>query len=132
MTALATSAATAATAARPNFILILTDDQDLQLGGLDDMPHTRKALMDGGMTFGSGYTVNPICCPSRTALISGRYPHNLEEEIPAVGWCGDFTGHPLENHTFISALHDAGYMTSLSGKYHNEPPVHYTPNGCVF
>ena len=118
-----------ATAVRPNFVLILTDDQDTLLNGMVDMPAAQAAVVRGGRTFSSGYTVNPICCPSRTALISGRYPHNLEEEETSVGWCGDLASSGLDNRTWIAALHDAGYATALHGKYHNEPPTRYTPHG---
>jgi len=94
-----------------------------------DMPATQEALVAGGKQFVSGYTIDPICCPSRTALLSGRYPHNLEEEIPSVGWCGDFVGTASENATWVRALHDAGYATGLFGKYTNNEPLGYKPAG---
>ena len=115
--------------ARPNFVLLLTDDQDISLEGLSDMPALQELLVRGGRSFPSGYTVDPICCPSRTALISGRFPHNLEEENTSVGWCGDLASTGDDNRTWINALHEAGYATGLWGKYHNEPPTRYTPKG---
>ena len=127
--AFAACAASLAAAARPNMVILLTDDQDVLLGGVDDMPSVQEHLIRGGRSFTSGYTVNPICCPSRTALISGRYPHNLEEEETSVGWCGDLAADGGDNRTWIAALHDAGYATALHGKYHNEPPTAYTPRG---
>ena len=114
---------------RPNIILLLTDDQDVLLGGMNDMAAAKKFLIDEGMSFTAGYSVDPICCPSRTALISGRYPHNLEEEVPSVGWCGDLAADGLDNNTWIHALHEAGYATALHGKYHNQPPTAYIPRG---
>ena len=122
-------AAVASASPRPNFIFVLTDDQDLQLGGELDMPVLQREMVAGGMTFDAGYVTTPICCPSRTATMSGLYAHNLGDSDPRIGWCGDFTGYSLENETWINALHENGYTTSLSGKYHNSPPINYTPKG---
>jgi arylsulfatase A-like enzyme len=118
----------ASAASPPNIIFLLTDDQDVLLGGLDAMPFTRSFFVDGGRTYENGFVTTPICCPSRTTTLSGRYGHNLDEQ-GLKDWCGDFTRHPMENASWIAALHDAGYQTSFSGKYHNAPPTHYVPNG---
>ena len=112
----------------PNIVFILTDDQDVSLGGLDAMPFTQEFLVAGGMTFANGYVTTPICCPSRTSTLSGRYGHNLGEQ-GLHNWCGNFTGKPIENATWITALHDAGYKTGFSGKYHNSPPQGFVPKG---
>lgn len=110
-----------ASANAPSFIFVLTDDQDITLEGMADMPFTNELLRDGGTTFVNGLVTTPICCPSRTALLSGQYGHNLaEQEIH--DWCGNFTGHPIENATWITRLWENGYRTGLSGKYHNAPP----------
>lgn len=62
----------------------------------------------------------------RMALATVRNPNHLHQPgIPCP------MSDPLENHTWISALHDAGYVTSMSGKYHNAPPQGYVPNGWV-
>ena len=121
-------AASASSVSQPNIVFLLTDDQDVLLGGLDAMPFTRSFFVDGGRTYENGFVTTPICCPSRTTTLSGRYGHNLDEQGLA-DWCGDFTRHPMENASWIAALHDAGYQTSFSGKYHNAPPNHYVPNG---
>lgn len=92
------------------------------------MPFTRSFLMGGGKTFNNGYVTTPICCPSRTTTLSGRYGHNLDEQ-GLQDWCGDFTRHPLENASWVARLHDAGYQTGFSGKYHNAPPEGYVPRG---
>ena len=119
----------ASLAARPpSFIFLLTDDQDVTLGGLDDMPETLSLLKSGGRTYANAFVDTPICCPSRTSTLSGLYGHNLAQQ-PLQNWCGNFTGHAIENATWITALHDAGYATSLSGKYHNAPPQRFVPKG---
>lgn len=129
-----------------------TDDQDVLLGGFSGMPVSNDFFARGGMTFQHGYVDTPICCPSRTSTLSGRYGHNLNQ-TGLGNWCGQFTGYPLENHTWVTALcvsflvcqvvcfpslfalwecsKDAGYVTSMSGKYHNAPPQGYVPKGWV-
>jgi arylsulfatase A-like enzyme len=76
------------------------------------MPHTLALLRDGGTTFKQGLVTTPICCPSRTALLSGLYGHNLGEQ-QLQDWCGNFTGHAIENATWITRLHEHGYRTSM-------------------
>lgn len=61
---------------KPNFIFIITDDQDLRLGSLDYMPSVQKHLADQGTTFSKHYCTIAICCPSRVSLLTGRAAHN--------------------------------------------------------
>lgn len=92
------------------------------------MPETLALLRAGGREFPRAYVDTPICCPSRTSTLSGRYGHNIGQQS-LQNWCGAFTGYALENATWITALHDAGWTASYSGKYHNAPPQHYVPKG---
>ena len=108
--------ATAAHAARPSFLVMLTDDLDLQLGGMAAMPATARALIEGGTAL-AGYVDVPVCCPSRTSTLAGRYAHNLNDTL--LGWCGNFRAEH-ENRTWIGDLRRAGYATALVGKMTND------------
>lgn len=64
-----------------------------------------------GMVFSHCQTVNPICQPARTALLTGRYPH----QIGTVQMSGDLN---FDTPTFPQALQAAGYWTAGIGKFH--------------
>ena len=60
--------------ARPNIILILTDDQPPQT--LPYMPNVEKELAGKGIVFTDGYVTTPLCCPSRASILTGLFAHN--------------------------------------------------------
>ena len=60
-----------------NIILILTDDQDTDLGSLQFMPKLAKYLGEEGATYQHGYVSTPMCCPSRSSLLTGRILYSL-------------------------------------------------------
>ena len=62
---------------RPNFIILLTDDQDLELGSPDIMPNLHSKIINNGITFSNSFISTPICCPSRSETMMGRYFHNV-------------------------------------------------------
>src|SRR4051812_12903575 len=64
------------TDARPNIVFILTDDQDLLLDSLAVMPAVREQIAAQGITFVNDFVPLSLCCPSRSSILTGEYPHN--------------------------------------------------------
>lgn len=54
----------------PNIVYFMTDDQDVELGGMTPMSKTRRLLGDQGATAVAAYIATPICAPSRTETLS--------------------------------------------------------------
>src|SRR5439155_17444274 len=57
----------------PNIVFILTDDQ--RTDQLSAMPTLQTQLVAKGMSFDHFYVVDPLCCPSRAATLTGSWPH---------------------------------------------------------
>jgi N-acetylglucosamine-6-sulfatase len=102
---------------KPNIVLILTDDQTLAEMG--HMPTVASELAGKGMTFQNGFVVNPLCCPSRTTILTGKYSHSTHvyTNLPPYGGFKGF-GHE-DKSTIATWLQAAGYDTGLIGKYLN-------------
>ena len=58
---------------RPNVVVVMTDDQDNTLRGMDSVSSLLSAR---GTTFANSYTSYPLCCPSRATFLTGQYAHN--------------------------------------------------------
>jgi N-acetylglucosamine-6-sulfatase len=54
-------------------VFVLTDDLAWNL--VSHMPHV-VAMQKAGMTFSKYYVVDSLCCPSRSAIFTGEYPHD--------------------------------------------------------
>ncbi|KAL6078824.1 Glucosamine (N-acetyl)-6-sulfatase (Sanfilippo disease IIID), b, variant 2 [Balamuthia mandrillaris] len=87
------------------------------LGGLEPMPHLRNLLQAQGTNFDNFFATTPVCCPSRTTILSGRYPHNTGQ--PTDGWCGNTPSSDYKRSTVAYYLHNFGYATGMFGKYLN-------------
>ena len=100
---------------RPNFLLIITDQQRAKDLGCAGHPVLRTPNIDSlamrGHRFNRCYVTTPVCMPNRASLMTGRTPsvHGVRHN-----------GIPLSRNaiTFVELLHAAGYRTALVGKSH--------------
>jgi arylsulfatase A-like enzyme len=115
----AASGATNAPGSRPNVVVIMTDDQRPET--LAKMPKTQQLLVNKGTDFTNSFVVNPECCPSRAATLTGNYSHNtgVYRDQPPHGGVASFVKHHDERSTIATWLNGAGYDTALMGKYLN-------------
>jgi hypothetical protein len=109
------------TSRRPNLIYIVADDlgfADLGCyGGRDARFGPVSPVLDRlaaqGLRFTEGYSNSPVCSPTRSCLMTGRYvSHTGVYTIvrPHAKW-----GLPLDERTLANALKDAGYTTAITG-----------------
>ena len=121
----------AAAAARPNILVIFSDDQgynDLGVQGsvVIPTPHI-DSLARNGVRCTNGYVSAPMCSPSRAGLLTGRSQSRFGHEI---NWEGRDTtgikGLPLTERTIADFLRGAGYRTGCVGKWHlgDDPKFH--------
>jgi N-acetylglucosamine-6-sulfatase len=110
----------ATTSARPNVVVIMTDDQDQALVRV--MKTVQRTLVARGVSFSNSYATTPECCPSRVSFETGQYAHNhgVPTRHPPRGGYQGFAAQPaLIENALPVALQDAGYRTGYIGKYLN-------------
>lgn len=105
--------------AKPNFIVIMTDDQGYQDLGCYGSPNIKTPRLDQmakeGMRFTSFYA-QTVCGPARAALMTGCYPMRVQRAGHDVG----SMPHPamaLDEITIAELLKPLGYKTGISGKW---------------
>lgn len=115
----------AAMAARPNIVLIFTDDQGINdvscYGSEIPTPHIDSLARDG-MKFTQWYSASSICTPSRYGLLTGTNPSRSQDALlDALMFLSEEHRqrgiHPGET-TIASMLSSDGYRTALIGKWH--------------
>jgi arylsulfatase A-like enzyme len=112
-------------AAQPNIVFIMTDDQDVE--SVRYMPRVRELLAAQGVTFENSFVTSSICCPSNVTALTGQYTFNhgvLNNILPDGGFQKFLNmrtdGNPAtqgDESTLATWLDDAGYHTGRVGKY---------------
>jgi arylsulfatase A-like enzyme len=100
---------------QPNLLFILTDSwrgQALPSAGDPNLAAPNLArLAHEGVYCSRAYTSYPVCCPSRAAMLTGKFPH-------AAGVTRNHSLLPLGQETMSAVLKSAGYRTGYIGKWH--------------
>ena len=103
---------------KPLNILLITSDQQHwnTLGAENPEVHTPALdkLAAQGSTFTRAYCPNPTCTPTRSSMITGKYPS--QHGAYSLG-----TKLPESEPTVGDIFRDAGYQTALVGKAHFQP-----------
>ncbi|MEM9983641.1 MAG: sulfatase [Bacteroidota bacterium] len=105
--------------ARPNVIIIFTDDQGYQDLGcygspLIETPHLDQMATEG-IRLTNFYVTASICSPSRASLLTGRYP--AQHGVGGV-FFPDARGMAPQEVTMAEVVGQAGYRTACFGKWH--------------
>jgi len=109
--------------ARPNVIVILTDDQgygDLGAFGAADAqtPHLDR-LAKGGIRFTNWHANSPVCSPSRASVLTGKYPQRTGiAQVLNSKPTFDVVGLKAGEVSLAKELKQAGYRTAAIGKWH--------------
>jgi arylsulfatase A-like enzyme len=115
----ATSAAAQPAAPRPHIVYIVADDlgwKDVGFHGSDiRTPHLDKLAQEGARL--EQFYVQPMCTPTRAALLTGRYPFRYGLQTLVIPTPGKY-GLPTDEWLLPQALKDAGYKTTMVGKWH--------------
>ncbi|NLC69504.1 MAG: sulfatase-like hydrolase/transferase [Clostridiaceae bacterium] len=103
---------------KPNILLLMTDQQRPDSLGcygnsVAKTPNIDK-LAENGVLFENCYVQNPLCCPSRYSILTGKYPHSH-------GVISNWYAPRAGEQSFGHCLKRAGYNTALIGKMHFTP-----------
>ena len=102
----------------PNILFLMTDQQRWDAMGCSgnwvQTPNLDRIASEG-IRFTNCVTTSPVCIPTRLSLATGLYPHNTHV------WNNMNHQMPAETPTWMQAVRDAGYRTSLFGKTHLHP-----------
>ena len=98
-----------------NLIVFLSDNHNRDFLGADGHPMVKTPALDSiaarGVRFANAYCVSPLCCPSRAALATGRYPHQT-------GYWDNALAYDGRVPTWHHRVRDAGNTVTGIGKLH--------------
>jgi N-sulfoglucosamine sulfohydrolase len=107
---------------RPNLLFITSDDLGPYLSCYGEKrfstPNIDK-LAASGVRFTTAYVAQASCSPSRSAMLTGLYPHSTGQY--GLANAGFALHEPLRANTMPNVLRRAGYKTGIIGKLHVEP-----------
>jgi len=124
--------------ARPNVVLIMTDDMGWADIGSYGAPDIRTPNIDSlardGVKLTDFYSNGVLCTPTRAGLMSGRYQqrYGLEIALPNEGAPEADRGLPATGRTLPRLLKNNGYATALVGKWHLGYKAEYSPSAHGF
>ena len=126
---------------KPNFVLIMTDDQDKLLNSVDYQPAVQKHFIEQGTTFDKHYVTMAQCCPSRVSFLTGMAGHNTNvtdvkppygriappssflricsPDPTRIGGYSKFVSQGFHENYFPVWMQEAGYNTYYAGKLMN-------------
>jgi arylsulfatase A-like enzyme len=116
----------------PNFVFILVDDlgwADVKCNYPESFYETPNIdrLARSGVRFSQAYSANPVCSPTRAAIITGKHPNrvNITDWIPGNDPKNRLLLGPQDRHelaleelTIAEKLKENGYKTCFVGKWH--------------
>ena len=117
----------------PNIVFILCDDLgygDVGCYGSKIPTPNLDRMAAAGVRFTNFSSADPVCSPSRAALLTGRYPTRVG--VPHVFFPQDKGGMNLDEVTLANVLKNRGYRTICIGKWHLGRPVEYLPTSRGF
>ena len=124
------AAARGASGDRPNILYVMTDQQHWRMMSCNGNPHVKTPAMDSiaasGVRFELAYASNPVCMPSRTSMMTGRYPSHFEMRTNGPAKVPESALPQAMGNVFRKG----GYRTVFGGKTHWPQPM--TPESIGF
>ncbi len=106
---------------RPNVLVVMSDDHGRWANGCYGNSEVGTPTLDhlaaSGVKFANAFTPSPVCSPARASFWTGRYPsqHGIHDFLGQGSETNDWTKDEV---SLAQILHDDGYITGLSGKWH--------------